>query len=162
MCGFKKSRFDESMIDSFGAGILGDGLCTFTDGMLCKFTRKQKTHGGLNFPWWNRLFPVLRTKSWGFRGDSFKDIINKRVHDTHAVPRYANIGMNLFEYIVDVSAIALLSSSCPLRWLSASLLSPFLWAFLRAFLRTLCRTPLSWTCLATGTHGQNYYWTLRK
>ena len=33
-----------------GAGVLGDGLCTFADGVLSQFTGQEQTDGGLDFP----------------------------------------------------------------------------------------------------------------
>ena len=37
----------------FGAGVLGDGLGSFRDGMFGQFTGEEEPDGGLNFPWSN-------------------------------------------------------------------------------------------------------------
>ena len=43
----------------FGAGVLGDGLGSFRDGMFGQFTGEQEPDGGLNFPGSNgRIFDL--------------------------------------------------------------------------------------------------------
>ena len=62
----------------------------------------------------------------GFSGNSLEEVVDEGVHDAHGLGRYTNIGVNLFQNVVDVDSIGLLSSSLSLLLASASDLSSFL------------------------------------
>ena len=48
-------------------------------------------------------------KPRGFGRDVFKDIVDKRVHDTHGFAGDTGVGVHLFRHFVDIDRIALLS-----------------------------------------------------
>ena len=93
-------------------------------------------------------------ESWSFTGDTFEDIIDKGVHDTHRLRWDTNIGMNLLQNFEDVCTIALFSGLSPLHYPGLALAS---FSFLcRTFSWTLLRTcllrALGWTRLSACTH----------
>ena len=49
MCGFKKSLLVKVDGNLLAAGVLGDSLGAFGDGMLGEFTRKQESDCSLDF-----------------------------------------------------------------------------------------------------------------
>ena len=49
--GPKKDHFHDSQVNNLlGAGVFGDGLGTFRDGMFGQFTGQQKPDGSLDLP----------------------------------------------------------------------------------------------------------------
>ena len=48
------------------------------------------------------------SKSAGFLCDSFENVVGERVHDGHSFGADSSIGMNLFQYFVNVDGIAFL------------------------------------------------------
>ena len=86
-------------------GELGDGLGTFTDGVLGKFTRKHQTNSSLDFSRRKSSLLVVGGEASGFRGDTFKDIVNERVHDRHTLLGDTGIRVDLLEHLVDVRRV---------------------------------------------------------
>ena len=76
-----------------GAGVLGDGLGSFRDGVLGQFTGQQKPDGGLDLPGGDGgpLVVVGQTGSLG--GDTFEDIVDEGVHDAHGLGRDSGVGV---------------------------------------------------------------------
>lgn len=91
-----------------GAGVLGYGFGTFTDGVLGQFTGQEKAHRSLNFPARYRRPLVVVGETRSFGSDSFKNIINKTVHDTHGLTGNSGIGMYLFKHFVNVNRVTFL------------------------------------------------------
>lgn len=94
-----------------GAGVFGDGLCAFTDCVLCQLTGQEKTNCGLDLPTGDGgpFVVVGQTRSLG--GNALEDVVDKAVHDAHGLARDASVGMYLLEHLVDVDGITLLPLS---------------------------------------------------
>ena len=92
-----------------GAGVLGDGLGSFRDGVLGQFTGQQKPDGGLDLPGGDGgpLVVVGQTGSLG--GDTFEDIVDEGIHDAHGLGRDSGVRVNLFQHLVDVDGVRFLS-----------------------------------------------------
>jgi len=58
----------------------------------------------------------------GFVGNSLEDVVDEGVHDTHCLARYASVGVDLLQDLVDVDSIGLF----PLLVTLGSLLAAFL------------------------------------
>jgi hypothetical protein len=72
-------------------------LCvTVLTSMFGQFSREHKTNGGLNFSAGKRCFFIIRGQFAGFRGDAFKNVVDKRVHDTHPLFRNSRIRVDLY------------------------------------------------------------------
>jgi len=87
------------------AGVLGDGLGAFTDGVLGQLTGEKQTDSGLDFSAGDRgsLVVVGQTASLG--GDTLEDIVDKAVHDGHGLAGNASVGVNLLQHFVDVDGV---------------------------------------------------------
>jgi len=92
-------------IDLFGASVLGDSLGTFRDGVLGEFTREDETDSGLDFTRRNGGTLVVSSQLGGFRGDTFKDIVDERVQDGHGLVGDTSIRVNLLQDLVDVGGV---------------------------------------------------------
>ena len=82
--GPEKGRFNQqgvSLADLLAAGVLGDGLGAFADGVLSQFTWEQQPDGGLNLSAGDSRSLVVVSESGGFSGNSLEDVIHKTVHD---------------------------------------------------------------------------------
>ena len=92
-----------------GAGVLGDGLGSFRDGVLGQFTGQQKPDGGLDLPGGDGgpLVVVGQTGSLG--GDTFEDIVDEGVHDAHGLGRDSGVRVDLLQHLVDVDGVRFLS-----------------------------------------------------
>lgn len=91
-----------------GAGVLGDGLGAFRDGVLGQFTGQQETDCGLDFAAGDGrpLVVVGQTRRLG--GDALEDVVDEAVHDAHGLGGDASVGVDLLEDFVDVDGIAFL------------------------------------------------------
>ena len=69
--------------DLLGAGVLGDGLGAFRDGVFGQFTREKEPDSGLDLPGGDGGPLVVVGQTGSFSSDTFKDIVDKRVHDGH-------------------------------------------------------------------------------
>ena len=111
MCGVEKRLLDRSKRDLFAAGVLRDSFGSFADCVLGELTRQQETNSGLDFARRDGLLLVLERETRGFRGDALEDVVDEGVHDGHGLGRDSDIGVNLFQDVVDVDSVGLLSSS---------------------------------------------------
>ena len=82
---------------------LGDSLGTLAHGVLGKFSRQHETDGSLNFARRKSSLLAESGQTSSFRGNAIKDIVDKGVHDGHALFGDSGIRMNLLEYAVNVS-----------------------------------------------------------
>ena len=98
-----------SLVDLLGAGVLGDGLGTFRDGVLGQFTGQQKPDGGLDLPGGDGgpLVVVGQTGSLG--SDTFEDVVDEGVHDAHGLGGDTGIGVDLLQHLVDVDGVGFLA-----------------------------------------------------
>ena len=55
--------------------------------MLCQFTRQHKTDSSLDFPGRQSGLLVVCCQLSSFRGDTFEDVVDERVHDRHTLLR---------------------------------------------------------------------------
>ena len=92
-----------------GAGVLGDGLGTFRDGVFGQFTGQQKPDGGLDLPGGDGGSLVVVSKTGSFSSDTFEDIVDEGVHDAHGLGGHTGIGVDLFQDLVDVDGIRFLT-----------------------------------------------------
>jgi len=93
------------MIGLLRAGVLGDGLGAFTDGVLGQFTGQQESDGGLDFPAGNGRTLVVVRKTTGLGGDALEQIVDETVHDAHGLGRNTGVGMHLLQHFVNVDGV---------------------------------------------------------
>jgi hypothetical protein len=86
---------------------LGDSLGSFAHCVFREFTRQHETDRRLDFPTAQSGFLVVRGQLSRFSRNAFKDIINKGIHDGHALFGNARIGVDLFQHLVNVRRIRL-------------------------------------------------------
>lgn len=94
--------------DSLGAGVLGDGLCAFTDGVLGEFTGQQEPDGCLHLPGCDGGALVVVGQAGSFGGDTFEDVVHERVHDRHGLTGDTGVRVDLLQHLVDVNGVTLL------------------------------------------------------
>jgi hypothetical protein len=83
-------------------------LSAFTNGVFGQLTRQQQSHTSLDFPASDGATLVIVSQPAGLVGNSFKDIIDKRVHNAHGLSRNPRIRVYLAKNFIDVDGIALL------------------------------------------------------
>ena len=106
----KRTVFHDSQVKNLlGAGVFGDGLGTFRYGMFGQFTGQQKPDGSLDFPRGDGRSLVVVSKTGSFSSDTFKDIVDERVHDAHGLGGDTSVGVDLFQDLVDVDGVGLLA-----------------------------------------------------
>jgi hypothetical protein len=93
----------------FGRLVLRDGLCTFRHSMLGQFTGKNQTNRRLDFSGRNGGTLIVSSELRGFSGNTFKDIIDKGVHDGHGLVGNTSFGMDLLQDLVNVGRVGFLS-----------------------------------------------------
>ena len=89
-------------------GVLGDSLCAFGDGVLCKLTWQEETDCGLNLPTGDGRSLVVMCQARCFCGDALEDVVDEGVHDGHGLGRDSSVWVDLLQHLVDVDGIALL------------------------------------------------------
>ena len=77
--------------------------------MFRQFTGKKQSNGGLNLAGANSRLLVVVGESRRFCCDSFKDVVDEGVQNTHGFARDSGVWMNLFENFVNVDSVAFLS-----------------------------------------------------
>ena len=98
-----------SSIRLLGAGIFGDSLGSLRDGMFGQFTGEKEPDGGLDLPGGDGG-PLVVVGQFGSLGsDTFKEIVDKGVHDAHGLGGDTGIGVDLLQHLVDVDGIGLLT-----------------------------------------------------
>ena len=106
----KRTVFHDSQVKKLlGAGVFGDGLGTFRDGVFGQFTRQQKPDGSLDFPGGDGRSLVVVSKTGSFSSDTFEDIVDEGVHDAHGLGGHTGIGVDLFQDLVDVDGVRFLT-----------------------------------------------------
>ena len=93
-----------------GAGVLGDGFGSLRHSMLCQLSRKEQTHGSLDFSAGDCGAAVVVCQPGSLSSYSLKDVIHKAVHDAHGFAGDSSVRVDLLQHLVDVNGIALLSS----------------------------------------------------
>ena len=81
---------------------LGDSLGTLGDGVLGKFSRKEKSDSGLDLTGGKGGLLVVSGKLGGFKGDSVEDIVDEGVQDGDTLLGDTSLRVNLLQYLVDV------------------------------------------------------------
>ena len=91
-----------------GAGVLGDSLGAFRDGVFGQFTGQEETDGRLDLAARDGRALVVVGQTRRLTGDAFKDVVDERVHDGHGLGRDTSVGVYLLQYFVDVNGVAFL------------------------------------------------------
>lgn len=125
------------------ARIFSDSFSSFANSMFGKFSWKQQTDRCLNFTRRYCGSFVLMSKSWGLSCNSFKQIVEKRIHDAHCLGWNTNIWMNLFKNFVDVWTIWFFAPSSSLLGVFYYFSSPFF-----PYFSTFLRATFLWASLA--------------
>ena len=92
-----------------GAGVLGDGLGSFRDGVLGQLSGEEEPDSRLDLPGGDGRPLVVVGETGGLSGDSLEDVIDERVHDAHGLGRDASVGVDLLQHLVDVDGVGFLS-----------------------------------------------------
>ena len=87
--------------------------------MFGQLTREVQPHSSLDFPAGDGVLPVVVSKAGGLGGDTLKDVVHERVHDAHGFAGDAGVGVHLFQHLVDVNGVALLTRLSPLLGFSS-------------------------------------------
>ena len=66
-----------------GAGVLGDSLGSLRDGVLGQLTGQEEPDSSLDLPGGDGGPLVVVGQAGSFSSDTFKDIVDKRIHDAH-------------------------------------------------------------------------------
>ena len=88
-----------------GAGVLGDGLGSLTDGVLGQLSRQKETDSSLDLSAGDGGPPVVVGQTGSFSSDALKDIIDKAVHDIHGLAGDSSVRMYLLQHLVDVDRV---------------------------------------------------------
>ena len=97
-----------------GAGVLGDGLGTFRNGVFGQFTGEEEPDGGLDLPRGDGGSLIVVGQAGRFGGDTFEDIVDERVHDAHGLGRDSGVRVDLLQHLVDVDGVGFLPFLGPL------------------------------------------------
>ena len=90
-----------------GGGVLGDSLCAFRHGVLCKLAGQEQPDGSLDLPRGDGGALVVLREAGSLRGDPLKDVVDERVHDGHGLARDTGVGVHLLQHLVDVDGVRL-------------------------------------------------------
>jgi hypothetical protein len=107
-------RFKSNTFDLLGRCVLGDGLGAFRYGVFGQFSGEEKSDSSLDFPRGDGGPLVVVGQTGSFGSNALENVVDKRVHDAHCLGGYTGIGVNLFQYLVDVDGIRLLTLLVPL------------------------------------------------
>ena len=92
-----------------GAGVLGDGLGTFRDGVFGQFSGEEEPDSSLDLPG-SDGGPLVVVGQFGSLGsDTLEEIVDERVHDAHGLGGDTGIGVHLLQHLVDVDGIRFLT-----------------------------------------------------
>merc|ERR1711890_67503 len=83
-------------------------LGTLRYGMLGQLSGKQKTDSSLNFPGSDRRPLVVVGQTGRFGGDTFKNVVDERVHDAHGLRGHTGVEMDLLQDFVNVDSVGFL------------------------------------------------------
>ena len=76
--------------------------------MFGQFTWKEKSDSGLDFTRADGASLVVMGQSGSFGGNSFEDVVDKRVHDRHGFGGDSGVWVDLLQDFVDVDGEAFL------------------------------------------------------
>ncbi len=93
------------------------------NGVLGKFTRQNKTDRSLYFAAGKSISLASLLKSNGLCDETFKDIVDKGIHNGHGFLGYGRIGMHLLEDLVNVNSKRFLALGFLLFLLNHNLLN---------------------------------------
>ncbi len=105
---FKKTRRSQKRENLLGAGVFGNSLGAFRDGVFGQFTGQEETDGRLDLAARDGRALVVVGQTRRLTGDAFKDVVDERVHDGHGLGRDASVGVDLLQHFVDVNGVAFL------------------------------------------------------
>ena len=132
----KRTVFRDSQVKNLlGAGVFGDSLGTFRDGMFGQFTGQQKPDGSLDLPGGDGGSLVVVGKTGSFGGDTFEDIVDEGVHDAHGLGGHTGVGVDLFQDLVDVDGVRFLTFLSTLLLVARGFLGGGLTGLLGSFSR---------------------------
>ena len=77
--------------------------------MLGQLSGEEKPDSRLDLPGSDGRPLVVVGETGGLSGDSFKDVVDERVHDAHGLGRDSGVRVNLFQHLVDVDGVRFLS-----------------------------------------------------
>lgn len=123
----------------FRAGVFGDSLGSFGNGVFCQFTGQQKSDGCLDFPTGDGGSLIVVSQAGRFGGNSFENVIHERIHDRHSLGRDTGVRMNLFQDFVNVNSERFLPALLPLFLVTSSYRFLGLAGLLNGFTRSLGR-----------------------
>ena len=83
-------------------GKLGHGLGSFRHGMFGQFSRKHQSDRRLDLSAAQSCLLGISGKTSCLRGNAIEDIVDKRVHDGHALFGNSSVRVDLFEHAVNV------------------------------------------------------------
>ena len=121
------------MTSLLAAGVFGDSLGAFADGVLGEFTGQEQTYSCLDLSACDGGSLVVVGESWCLSSDPLEDVIHEAVHDGHGFAGDASVWVHLLQYFVDVDRVGFpplpllfpVSRTSGLR-LSGGLLEPLL------------------------------------
>ena len=76
--------------------------------MLSQFTGQEETDSGLDLPRGDGGSLVVVSETGSLSSDSLEDVVDKAVHDGHGFAADTSVGVDLFQHLVDVDAVAFL------------------------------------------------------
>ena len=88
-----------------GAGVLGDSLGAFRDGVFGQFTGEEEPNSSLDLPGGDGVPLVVVGQTGSLSSNTFKDIVDKGVHDAHGLRGDTSVWVDLFQDLVDVDGI---------------------------------------------------------
>ena len=116
-CGPEKGLCCSSVVQLsklLGAGVLGDGLGSFRDGVLGQLSGEEEPDGGLDLARGDGRPLVVVSQTGSLGGDTFEDIVDERVHDAHGLGGDSGVGVDLLQHPVDVDGVGFLPFLGPL------------------------------------------------
>ena len=105
------SSLEAQSKDLLGAGVLGDGLGAFRDGVLGELTREEEADSSLHFPGGEGVLLVVADEAGALSGDLLEDVVDEGVHDGHGSLGDSGLWVDLLEDSVDVDGESLGSLS---------------------------------------------------
>ena len=84
---------------------LGHSLGSLGHSVLGQFTGKHKANSSLNFSAGQGGFLVVGRQLSSLGGNTFKNVVNERVHDRHTLLRNTRVRVDLLQYFVDVRGV---------------------------------------------------------
>ena len=91
--------WQQSPFRLLAAGVLGDSLGSLGNGVLGKLSWQQEADRSLNLARSDGGSLVVVSQPTRFGSDSFKQIINERVHDAHRLGGDPGVGVDLLQHL---------------------------------------------------------------